>query len=225
MHLHSLTFFSSKSAEKDVRKILQDIETENIRLKTENAAVTATLQQERERMRAYESKIIRYETSLDQLNRKLRDKEEYISSMERTIGEKQHQLAKTEHEKEKQRHKFSTKMAEENEKMMRETQMKLNEQKRTLEQNMRSQEEKLRLVTDIVNDNSTAPVSSLIQRFNSNCDNIEPPGSERKPRTRVSWCYNYVCIKRIPTYFLNSFNTSDCNRRKYSPSSIKVSWD
>lgn len=171
-----------------MRSLLRDIESENIRLKTENAAVTATLNQERERMRAYENKIIRYETSLDQLNRKLRDKEEYISEMERNLGEKQHQLVKKEYEKEKQRRKFSSKMAEENEKMTREMQLKLDQQKRILQEDMRSKDEKLRLVTDIVNGGNiqTGPVSNLIQRFNSNCDNVQPPGSERKARPRVS---------------------------------------
>ena len=176
--------------EKEVRQLLHDIETENIRLKTENAAVTATLNQERDRMRAYESKIIRYETSLDQLNRKLRDKEEYISKVEQSLGEKQHQLIKKEQEKEKQRRKFTSKIAEETDKKNRELELKLNEQKRNMEEHMRSQEEKLRMVTNIVNNNDTSmsqpqPVSNLIRRFNSNCENIGPPGSERKTRTRV----------------------------------------
>lgn len=172
-----------------MRQILHQIESENIRLKTENAAVTATLTQERERMRAYENKIMRYETSLDTLNRKLRDKEEYISRMERSLGEKQHQLDKKEQEKEKQRRKFNSKIAEEQEKKDRELNLKLDEQKRKMRDQMRSQQEKLRLVTDIVNGGDIAtsqPVSNLIHRFNSNCENVQPPGSERKARSRVS---------------------------------------
>lgn len=173
--------------EKDVRHLLHDIETENIRLKTENAAISATLNQERERMRAYEGKIIRYETSLDQLNRKLRDHEDYISKMERNLGEKQLQLHKKDQEKEKQLRKFNSKIAEENDRKQREMEYKLNEQKRKMEDQVRSQEEKLRLVTEIVNgeDASSRPVSNLIQRFNSNCENAQP-GSERKARPRVS---------------------------------------
>lgn len=139
-------------------------------------------------MRAYESKIIRYETSLDQLNRKLRDREEYISKVEHSLDEKQHQLIKKDQEKEKQRRKFTSKIAEENDKKNRELELKLDLQKRSLQEHMRSQGEKLRMVTDIVNSNDSnvaQPVSNLIRRFNSNCENVGPPGSERKPRPKV----------------------------------------
>ncbi|CRL04318.1 CLUMA_CG017413, isoform A [Clunio marinus] len=173
--------------QKEVRKLLYDMESENIRVKTENAALTATLNQERERIKIYESKIMRYETSLDALNRKLRDKDDYISQMEVNLGEKQHQLDKKEHEKEKQRRKFNSKIHEEAEKRNRELNIKLSEQKRMLNEQMRSQEEKLRLVTDIVTGEQTVtnePVSNLIRRFNSNCENNQPPGSERKARPR-----------------------------------------
>lgn len=157
-------------------------------MKTENAAVTATLLQERERMKAYESKLIRYETSLDTLNRQLRDKEDYIGRIEQNLGEKQHQLNKKEMEKEKQRRKFTSKIAEENDKKNRELELKLTEQKRKMQDQMRTQEEKLRLVTDIVNggDIASQPVSNLIHRFNTNCENVQPPGSERKARPKVS---------------------------------------
>lgn len=149
--------------------------------------MTATLNQERERMRAYESKIIRYETSLDTLNRKLRDKDEFIAQIEHKIGEKQYQLDKKEQEKEKQRRKYDMKIAEENNKL----EQKLSEEKRKMDNRIRSEQEKLRLVTDIVNGGDIdrcEPVSNLIHRFNSNCENVLPPGSERKTRTRVSFC-------------------------------------
>lgn len=168
---------------------MHDVEAENIRLKTENAAVMATLMQERERIRALESKNTRYESSLDALNRKLRDKDEYIAQMERHIGDKQHQLERKDQEKEKQRRKFDMKLAAENEKL----EIKLGEEKRKMQQAMRMKEEKLRLVTDIVNgtDEGSEPVavSNLIHRFNSNCENVIPPGSERKTRPRVSDFY------------------------------------
>lgn len=161
----------------------------------------ATLMQERERIRAYESKITRYETSLDSLNRKLRDKDEYISQMERHIGDKQHQLERKDLEKEKQRRKFDQKLAAENEKL----EMKLDEEKRKMHQAMRMKEEKLRLVTDIVNgtDEGSEPVavSNLIHRFNSNCENVIPPGSERKARPRVSDFNSQTLEMLIVTYF------------------------
>lgn len=167
--------------------------------------MTATLLQERERLRAYESKIIRYETSLDSLNRKLRDREEYIGQIEQNLGEKQHQLIKKDQEKEKQRRKFNTKIAEEADKKNRELESKLTEQKRKMQDHIRSQEEKLRLVTDIVNggDLVSEPVSNLIQRFNSNCDNVQPPGSERKARSKVSLTYlRFIrCSNHFPRLF------------------------
>lgn len=170
--------------------MLCDTENENLRLKTENAAVVATLRQERERMNAYESKIGRYESSLDTLNRQIRDKDEYISKLERDLGEKQNQLGRKEQENEKQRQKFNTKIAEQTEKKKRELAIKLNEQQQVLSQQMRSKEEKLRLVTEIVNSDladgaSSQPVSNLIHRFNSNCD-VYQPQTERKTRPRVS---------------------------------------
>jgi kinesin family member 23 len=155
-------------------------------LKTENAAVTATLNQERERLKAFESKLIRCETTIDGLNRKLRDREDYITQIEQTLSEKQHLIARKEHEKEKQRRKFDSKMAEETDKKKREMQNKLEEQERNYKNRMRTQEEKLRLLTDIVNDVPSQPVSNLINRFNANCENAQVPSSERKARPRVN---------------------------------------
>lgn len=144
--------------------------------------------QERERIRNYESRIMRLETSLDTLNRQIRDKDGFIAQMEQDLGEKQHQIDKKEQEKEKQRRKFNSKIAEEQDKKKRELELKLHEQKRKMDEKMRLQQEKLRLVTDIVNGNEleSQPVSNLIHRFNSNCENVVPPGSERKARPRVS---------------------------------------
>lgn len=158
-----------------------------MRLKTENAAVTATLTQDRERMKILEGKTIRYETSIDTLNRKIRDKEEYITQLEQQLNEKQQQIAKSQHEKERQRRKFDNKMAEETDKKNRELEMKLSEQKRLMKEQMRLKDEKLRLVTDIVNrdDIVSEPVSNIISRFNANCENVPQVASERKARSKV----------------------------------------
>lgn len=174
--------------EKDVRQIIYSIESENLRLKTENAAVTATLNQDRERMRVLEDKIVKYETTIDALNRRIRDKDEYISQMEQDLNSKQHMINKKEHEKERQRRKFDSKLAEETDKKKRELEIKLNEQKCKLEDQMRCQQQKLRLVTDIVNggDFKSGPVSNLINQFNSHSDgNSFQPTSERKARPKV----------------------------------------
>ena len=136
-------------------------------------------------MKALEEKTIRFETSIDLLNRKARDKDDYILQLEEQLSDKQQQIAKTQHEKERQRRKFDTKMAQESDKKERELEMKLDEQKRKMTKEMRLKEEKLRLVTDIVNGNDaivSEPVSNLITRFNANCENDKHPSSDRKPR-------------------------------------------
>ena len=159
-----------------------------MRLKLENASATATLSQERERMQILEDKITRLESLIDQMNRKMRDKEGIIVQLEEELSVKQHRIEKTEHEKEKQRRKYDSKLAEETDKKNRELEIKLIEQKRKMKDEMRAQEEKLRLVTDIINrsDVASAPVSSLINRFNGNCENNPPaPASERKSRPKV----------------------------------------
>jgi kinesin family protein 23 len=166
-----------------------------LRLKTENSAIAATLNQERERIKILEGKLMRYETSIDTLNRKIRDKDEYIAQMEQDLNVKQHLIDRKEHEKERQRRKFDSKLAEETGRKEREMEVKLSEQKRKLADKMRSQEEKLRLVTDIINseDVRSGPVSNLIDRFNANCENVQQPqqhpASERKARPRVSFKY------------------------------------
>lgn len=176
-------------SEKEVRQILQETEMENIRLKTENAAATATLNQERDRARAYEDKIMHLETSLDALNRQIRDREAYVSQIEQNLHEKNYQLERKDQEKVKQLRKLNSKMVEETEKKDREMQAKLNEERRNMREAMRTKDEKLRLVTDIVNSDTIAPqpVSNLIHRFNSNCENVQPPQSERKARPRVGY--------------------------------------
>lgn len=159
-----------------------------MRLKIENASVTATLTQERGRIQILEDKIIRYESNIDQMNRKMRDREEHINQLGQELSSRQHRIEKTEHEKERQRRKYDSKLAEEADKKNRELETKLHEQKRKMKDQMRTQEEKLRLVTDIINGNDipSEPVSNLINRFNKNCENNVPqPGSERKARPKV----------------------------------------
>lgn len=177
-------------SEREVRQLIHNIESENIRLKTENASVSATLNQEKERIKILENKMMRYESTIDSLNRRIRDKDEYISQVEQDLNEKQHQITKKDQEKDRQRRRYDTKLAEENEKKRREMEVKLSEQKRKMTDKMRTQQEKLRLVTDIVNgeDLSTNPVSNLINRFNANCEGVQQqhPASERKARSKVS---------------------------------------
>lgn len=136
--------------------------------------------QERDRMKAYESKIIRYESSIDDLNRKLRDKNERLANIERQLSEKQVQLTKKEMEKEKQQRKFTSKIAVESDKMSRELDMKLKEQKRKMEQRMKDNDEKLRLVSTIINSEENVGISGRYN--NENYERNEQPVSAHVSR-------------------------------------------
>lgn len=174
----------------EVRQLIYEMELENMRLRTENSAVIATLNQEREKIKAFETKIIRYESSIDTLNRNLRDKDEMLQHLQREVGEKEVLLSKKEHEKEKQRKKYNTKLNVEAEKMNRELELKLLEQQKKLDQQMKIKDEKLKLVTEIVNRDDC--VSNLVNHFNNqenmrSAENtlVRPKPAERVTRPRV----------------------------------------
>lgn len=150
--------------------------------------MTATLHQERERLRNYEGKMSRYETAIDSLNRKVRDKETYILKLETELNSLQSQLERKTYEKERQKEKFSIKLARESEKKERELENKLEERDKHLKAQLNSREAKLQLMREIMDNEQTPHVSSLISRFNNaNTENIQPPQSERKARSRVSF--------------------------------------
>lgn len=166
------------------------MEAENLKLRTENSAVTALLSQERDKLRAFESKIISYESSIDNLNRKLRDKTEMCLRLEQELSNKVVMLNKKEHEKEKQRKKYNTKLNIETDKMKREFDLKMKEEQIAKEFAVRDKEEKLKLITEIVKDDfrSHQGVSSLVDRFN-NQENVTRSTTkvmERSSRPRVS---------------------------------------
>lgn len=148
--------------------------------------MTATLHQERERLRNYEGKMSRYETAIDSLNRKVRDKETYILKLETELNSLQSQLERRTYEKERQKEKFSIKLARESEKKEREMENKLEERDKHLKAQLSSREAKLQLMREIMDNEQTPHVSSLISRFNGNTENVQPPQSERKARSRVN---------------------------------------
>lgn len=175
-----------------VRQLIYDMESDNVKLKTENAAVTATLNQEREKIKAFETKIIRYESSIDSLNRKLRDREEMCNRLERELNDKLVLLNRKEHEKEKQRKKYNTKLNHETDKMKREFDMKIKEEQLAKQEMMRDKEEKLKKITEIVTGPSQG-VSSLVDRFNNqeNLRNVSTRPAEHVSRPRVSIPIDY----------------------------------
>lgn len=177
------------------RSLLQNLEEENIRLKTENAAVLATLNSERDRIKNYEGKVSRYETAIDALNRKVRDKETYIFKLETDMDGMQQQLERKTYEKERQKEKFSMKLAKESEKKDRELENRLEQRDKQLKAQLNSKDAKLKLMRDIINNDGIEElpqVANLIHRFNSNAENVQPPQSERKARPRVSFTHSLL---------------------------------
>jgi kinesin family protein 23 len=163
-----------------LRMSLLQNEKDNITLKTENIALKELLNQDRQKVSALENKILIYERSIDDLNRKNQNLEYHLSEMELRLNEKSSQLSQKELEKEKQRRKFNSKLNVEKEKGARELEQKLREQKSKMEQCMKDKEEKLRLVSEIIS-SDTNP--SSLTRSNS-VENINAtPSSNANART------------------------------------------
>lgn len=157
------------------RMNLLRIEKENIALKAENASIKGVMSQGRQKIKAMENKIVIYESSLDDLNRRNRTLEERVRELQTQLNQKTQQLNLKEIEKERQRKKFTSKIAVESEKMSRELEVKLLEQKSKLREEMRDKEERLRLVSEIIK--GETPVKK-VTRSNS-VDELATPVSSR----------------------------------------------
>ncbi|EAT46060.1 AAEL002714-PA [Aedes aegypti] len=132
------------------RMNLLKIEKENVALKAENSSIKGVLNQSRQKIKAMENKIVIYESSIDDLNRRNRTLEERVRDLQTQLNQKTQMLNQKEIEKERQRKKFTSKIAVESEKMSRELEVKLQEQKNKLRQEMRDKDERLRLVSEII---------------------------------------------------------------------------
>lgn len=148
-------------------------EKQNLMLRTENASVSAVLGQERNKIQALEQKVVSYEGSIDDLNRKVRERDERIRDLETKLRSTEQQLSQKELEKEKQRKKFNTKFAYEKEEMSRELELKLRAQKDKMKNEMRLRDEKLRLVKGII-DSDNIPVG---ERNFEDVENASTPTS------------------------------------------------
>lgn len=139
---------------------LHEMEKNQASTSTDNSAKAIMLHREREKVKALESKVVIHENTIDELSRKLRDRDQIIEQLRAELYEKRNLLNRKELEKEKQRQKYTTKIAVENEKMSRELELKLREQKNKLKDEMRMKDEKLRQVKNILNSENmaTAPV-------------------------------------------------------------------
>lgn len=99
---------------------LVQVERDNVSLRTENSRLNGMLNLERNKSSIFEKKIETMECNLDDLSRKLRERETLIKELQKQLNQKQYVINQKDLEHEKQKRKFSTKMAVETEKMSRE---------------------------------------------------------------------------------------------------------
>lgn len=166
---------------------LMELEKVQSVLSTDNSAKSVMLNREREKIQALESKVCIHENTIDDLNRKLRDRDELINSMQSQLTEKRYLLNQKDLEKEKQRQKYTTKIAVENEKMSRELELKLRKQKCKLKDEMRLKDEKLRQMKDILNaENIPSSARTQDAEFHGPTPTAQTPASVyHTPRPRV----------------------------------------
>jgi len=62
-----------------------NMEKENITIRTENIALKGILKQERQKISALENKILIHESSIDDLNRRLRDREDNLRELQKRV--------------------------------------------------------------------------------------------------------------------------------------------
>ncbi|XP_035918738.1 kinesin-like protein KIF23 [Anopheles stephensi] len=132
------------------RMNLHKMESENLALRTESVSLKGVLAQSKQKITALENKIVIYESSIDDLNRRNRVLEERVRELQTQLNQKTQLVSQKELEKERQRKKFTSKFAVESEKMSRELEVKLMEQKNKLQDEMRDKEERLRMVSEII---------------------------------------------------------------------------
>ncbi|XP_041767806.1 kinesin-like protein KIF23 [Anopheles merus] len=133
-----------------LRMNMHKLESDNLSLRTENTSYKGVLAQNKQKIIALENKIVIYESSIDDLNRRNRQLEERVRELQTQLNQKTQLVSQKELEKERQRKKFTSKIAVESEKMSRELEIKLMEQKNKLQDEMRDKEERLRLVSEII---------------------------------------------------------------------------
>lgn len=129
---------------------LVDLERKNMELRMENASLRAAQSQERQRTAGQENRIFIHESSIDQLNKKLRCKENEIRNLQTQLNQKQQLLNQMELEKEKQKKRLNSKHAVEKEKITNDLANKLQEQKNEMHVRM----EKIKMWFEYFNSNS-----------------------------------------------------------------------
>lgn len=111
---------------------LVQVERENLNLRTENNTLNSMINLERNKNSIYEKKFEGMECKVDELSRKLRDRETLIKDLQKQLNQKQYLINQKDLENEKQKRKYSTKIATETEKNYRELNNKFKAEKDVL---------------------------------------------------------------------------------------------
>lgn len=110
------------------RAALVQMERDSFNLKSENASLTAMLHNERQKVIAYEEKMVQYEDTVSELSRQVKSRESLIREMKGQLNQKQQVICQKELEKEKQKRKYDNRLASETGKLTKEMEHKLKEQ-------------------------------------------------------------------------------------------------
>ncbi|XP_037045291.1 kinesin-like protein KIF23 [Bradysia coprophila] len=162
------------------RAALVQMERDSYNLKSENASLTAMLQNERQKVIAYEEKLAQYEDTVSDLSRQVKDRESMIREMKGQLNQKQQVICQKELEKEKQKRKYDNRLASETGKLTKEMEQKYQEQQLKMKEELRDKENRLKLAHDVlssdylpdryVSSKSTRPATSNIEEASVTSD-------------------------------------------------------
>lgn len=110
------------------RAALVQMERDSFNLKSENASLNAMLQNERQKVIAYEEKMAKYEDTVSELSHQLKSRENVIRDMKGQLNQKQQVICQKELEKETQKRRYDNRLASETGKLTKEMEHKLKEQ-------------------------------------------------------------------------------------------------
>ncbi|XP_046433171.1 kinesin-like protein KIF23 [Neodiprion fabricii] len=139
----------------DFRKMLLTLEQENMTLKVENASAKAFNNQEKKKVSALEGHICKTEAQIDSLLRKLNSANDTIRTLQQELKDRDMVLNQRVIDKQRVKQKYNSKIQAETEKMSRELDIKLRQQRQHLQNQMKEKEDKLRLVKQILVDETS----------------------------------------------------------------------
>ncbi|KAG8234305.1 hypothetical protein J437_LFUL013045 [Ladona fulva] len=159
---------------KNFRSRLVEIEKENVLAKQELASVKATLEVERRKSSLLESKLVNLESSCTKLEWKVQEKNNEISVLKKELDSVTAGLSQKVVEKEREKQRMKQRMLTEKQRANKEIQQKQKELTEEFKTQIRRKDEKLRLVKEIISNDS-----AILRERN----NLTPSSSEGDLRT------------------------------------------